>query len=441
MKLSRFHASNYLIWALLGLAMIVLAQNLLDLEGLRNPALALIFVLLAGTVVDMVLARRRSGLIVKRIVPETIPIYTPTTVTLELSHSFRRAVPIELIDHLPEGMDCRATPLRGQLLPGKTTTLKYSFEPLARGAFNFGTMQVRMPGPLRLVSCTYLVEQPQSIRVYPDFSAIAAYTIMAADNHISQLGIRKRNQRGGGSEFHQLRQYRIGDVMRQINWKATSKWQKLISQDYQVERDQQIMVMVDNGRRMRSKDDVLSHFDHSLNALLLVCYIALKQGDSVGVMSFGSSDRWIPMNKGAGHISTILNGLFDLDVGNSSSDYVEAAERLITKQKKRSLVIMLTNTRDEDMEDLVDAGKLLTRRHIFLVANIREKFFDTYKQNPVKDLDTALQYCGIRDYLHQRHETGNFLRRNGIHCLDCSAAGLAASVANSYLEIKSAGLL
>ena len=99
------------------------------------------------------------------------------------------------------------------------------------------------------------------------------------------VGAHLRRRRGEGTEFQQLREYRLGDSLRQIDWKATQRARKLISRDYQDERNQQVMLLVDTGRRMLARDDGLSHFDHVLNAALLVAYIALRQGDVVGLLA------------------------------------------------------------------------------------------------------------------------------------------------------------
>src|SRR5690606_26842305 len=172
-----------------------------------------------------------------------------------------------------------------------------------------------------------------AVKVYPDFMAIAAYTILATDNHTSQMGIKKKPRRGTGLEFQQLREYRRGDSLRQLDWKATARRQQLISREYQDERDQQIVLLIDSGRRMRTRDDELSHFDHALNAVLLVSYIALRQGDSVSVMSFGENHRWLPPQKGAGQIKNLLNGMYDLQAENCAPDYTKAAEKLAVLQQ------------------------------------------------------------------------------------------------------------
>jgi uncharacterized protein (DUF58 family) len=362
-------------------------------------------------------------------------------VELRLQHNFAIPMAIEIFDGLPGGVEFTAMPLSLKLTPGKFSKVRYKVRPLFRGQLALDRCHVRMPSTMRLWSLQYAPEVKSQVKVYPDFSAIAAYTILATDNHVSQIGIKRKQRRGEGLEFLQLREYRRGDSLRQVDWKATSRRSKLISREYQDERDQQIVLLIDSGRRMRAVDDNLSHFDHSLNALLLVSHIALKQGDSVSALSFGKEHRWVPPQKGVGTVKTILNSMYDLYAENCAPDYVAAAEQLSKLQRKRSLVILVTNTRDEEVDELLMAVNLLRKNHVILLANIREAVIDKLQNLEINNLDDALSYSGVQYYLNTRNEVQQKIRSNGIYLVDCLADELAVRVANSYLEIKRAGVL
>jgi uncharacterized protein (DUF58 family) len=378
-----------------------------------------------------------------RHVPQIIPVNRPCRITLDVQWQEARATTITVFDAHPlaaqSDEQCNEQPLSVPVAPGVTTQATYQVHFTARGPFTFTHTECRLPGRFGLLLGQYAVQNAQAVRVYPDFSRIATYSVLAITNRVSQLGIRRKPRRGDGLEFHQLRPFRQGDVLKQVDWKATAKRQQLISREYQEERDQQIILLVDSGRRMRTLDGELSHFDHALNAMMLVCYIALQQGDSVGVLSFGSATRWLPPGKGAAQSSRLINGLYDLEVANVASDYVNAGEELLVRQQKRALVILLTNMRDENQDDLLALHKLLAKRHLLLLANIREKFLDDTQQ--VSSFSDALGYCGLRNYLQRRQTTHQALSAEGMHLLDCSADNLAITVANSYLELKSSGLL
>src|SRR5690606_36019577 len=193
-----------------------------------------------------------------------------------------------------------------------------------------------------------------------------------------------------------------GDVSRQIDWKASARRQKLISRDYQDERDQQIIFLLDCGRRMRAKDEGLSHFDHCLNSLLLLSYVALRQGDAVGLLSFAGTQRWLPPIKGKNNINSILNSVYDLHSSTVTIDLLEAATELMARHRKRSLVILLSNLREEDQDDVIAASRLLSNKHLVLVASLREEFFDEIMERPVTDLESTLIYSGATSILNRR---------------------------------------
>jgi uncharacterized protein (DUF58 family) len=277
--------------------------------------------------------------------------------------------------------------------------------------------------------------------VYPNFSAVAKYALMATDNRLSQMGVRKRRRRGEGLEFHQLREYRPGDSLRQVDWKATSRHRKLISREYQDSRDQQIVFMIDCGRRMTARDDDLSHFDHTLNSVLLLSYVALRQGDAVGLMTFSGERRYIAPCKGAGMVNTVLNSIYDLQPSMQSPDYASAATELHKRLRKRSLVVMVTNLRDEDAGEVLPALNLLGRRHLVLLASLRESVLASVLAQPVNDFDDALRLSATQRYLLARRKVHDAVSKLGAMSLDVEPEKLPISMVNRYLDIKLSGRL
>lgn len=391
--------------------------------------------------IDWFLSRQQPPVRIQREVSSGLALNRWSEATLTIEHPFNSNTTIELFDHLPEFTDTQGAQTSVPLQPNRVSTRQYRLRPLRRGPLDLQHCQVRIPSPLGLWIVQYKTPCTSHSKIYPDFASVAAYTILAAENHANQLGIRRKNRRGQGLDFHQLRDYRQGDSLRQLDWKATARRQELISKDYQDERDQNVIIMIDSGRRMRSKDGELDHFDHALNASLLISYIALRQGDSVGVLSFGHSERWIAPQKGSDRVNVILNGLYDLQTSNRAPDYLAAAEKLARLQQKRSLVILVTNTRDEELDELALALDLLRKRHIVLIANVRESSLDRATQTPVASFEHAMEYCGAIDFAQQKRHLTNLLNSKGLITLDCLAAELPVKIANSYWDIKRAGAL
>jgi uncharacterized protein (DUF58 family) len=406
-------------------------------QTLHVLALALLMLM----AMDYMSARHQPKISVERRLASGLALNQWTEVRLTLHHRFEHPVEVELFDGINGQLVSEGAYMKIPLRAGQKTTRTYRLRALQRGPLQLSSCHLRVPTPLGFGQITYEVPVRSDTKVYPNFAAIAAYTILAAENHTSELGIRPKNRRGQGLDFHQLREFRQGDSLRQVSWKASAHRQQLISKEYQDERDQNVVLLIDSGRRMRAKDDELDHFDHALNASILVSYIALRQGDSVGVMSFGASQRWISPQKGSERVKVILNGLYDLQVGANAPDYLAAAERLSQLQRKRSLILLVTNSRDEEIDELLMAVRLLQKRHLVLVANLREAELDRALTESVTSFDAAASYAGTVAYLQHRSLAHKKLQASGVYAVDCLARELAPALANSYWEIKRAGVL
>jgi uncharacterized protein (DUF58 family) len=277
--------------------------------------------------------------------------------------------------------------------------------------------------------------------VYPNFRAVSRYSLLAAANRAGELGVRRRPRRGEGLEFHQLREYRQGDSLRQIDWKATARLRRAVSREYEEERDQQIVFLLDCGRKMHARDGALSHFDHALDAVLLLAHVALRQGDAVGLLAFSGAPRWLAPRKGAKQLDRVLNAVYDLESGTRASDYIEAAQQLASRLAKRALVVVVSNLRDEDHEELLLAARLLGRRHLVFVASMKERALSRALETRVKDLDSALTISATHQYLQARRHAHERLRKNGILALDAEPQQLAVALVNGYLDVKASGIL
>lgn len=363
-------------------------------------------------------------------------------VGVQLTHDYPTSVTVQLFDHSPDGLECEHLPQAITVRPGEQAELKYRVRPHQRGLFHFERCEIYLPSPMGLWSSRRLLPLVDTTRVYPDFARLYGGQLLAVDNWLSQIGVRLRQRRGLGMEFNQLREFREGDSLRQMDWKATARHRTPIAREYQEERDQQIIFMLDCGRRMRSQDGDLSHFDHALNALLLLGYVALRQGDAVGLSTFASEhNRHLAPVRGQSQLNLLLNSVYDLHSSQRPADYSAAVRQLMARQKRRALVVLMTNLRDEDDEELLAAVKQLERQHRVLVVSLREEVLDTIRQAPVETFDEALTYCGTIDFLNARAESQERLSAHGIAVLDSRPADLGAELVSRYLSWKKAGTL
>ncbi|MGO4310413.1 DUF58 domain-containing protein [Pseudomonas sp. KB_15] len=435
-----------LAWLLILLACGIVSGTLRALEfavpaNLLAINWGLLLALLALALLDAARVKRLPSPRLKRQVPSSLALGRWSEVQLTVEHDFTQALNIQVFDHVPPGLSFENLPLTVELQPGQHSRIDYRLRPLKRGHLRFEHCEISLPSPMGLWSDKRLLDLPDTTRVYPDFARLYEGQLLAVDNWLSQLGVRQKQRRGLGLEFHQLREFREGDSLRQIDWKATARQRTPIAREYQDERDQQIIFMLDCGRHMRSQDDELSHFDHALNACLLLSYVALRQGDAVGLSTFANEQpRYLAPVKGTSHLNTLLNSVYDLNSSQRSADYQAAATQLLARQKRRALVVLVTNLREEDDDELLSAVKRLSQQHQVLVASLREDVLDTLRQTPVQTLPEALAYCGTVDYLNARAELHERLNAHGVPVMDARPGELGARLVTRYLDWKRTGL-
>jgi len=428
-----------LIYLLLGVFCLTI---LLAVYPVFQPNWLLLSGIVAGIVIfDALTVSSKRPLQVERKLMQALSLGTWSKVELVLHNPYRYPVSLQVFDHHPEGLQQQGLPLKVDIPAHNWARLQYHVKPLERGPADFEKVQLRMDSAFGFWQKNLYQPLRSEVRVYPNFSSVMKYTLLATDQRLNQMGILRKRRRGEGLDFHQLREYRDGDSLRQIDWNATARIRKLISRDYQEERDQQVVFMLDCGRRMLAQDDELSHFDHTLNAILLLSHVALRQGDAVGLMTFSGHERWLPPKKSIANVNAILNVIYDLQPSLNSPDYTQAAMRLMSKQKRRALVVLLTNLRDEDESELLPALHLMRKRHLVLVASLQETSINAMLKEEVRGFPRALEYAAAQQYLNYRREAHQKIERQGVLAFDVEPASLPINIVNRYLEIKDSGRL
>lgn len=390
---------------------------------------------------DFFYVRSEAAPELSRSLLSSIPVGVWSKVSLSIYNRSDRSRQITIHDHHPGEFKIEGLPVEHVIPPQRRLDIAYMIRPPHRGNAEFNGTDVIIRSPLGLWRKKHYIAHHNSSRVLPNFRAISHYALLATDNRLSQIGVKRQQRRGEGNDFYQLREYRAGDSLRQIDWKATSRYRKLIAKDYQDERDQQILFMLDCGRRMRHVEDEGAHMDQALNAMLLLSYVASTQGDAVGFSTFGGVQRWHPPRKGGNTMQQLLANIYDIETTTQAADYLEAARQIMPLQRRRALVVIITNTRDEDSDDLVAATRLLARRHLVVIADLREEILDQAQQQSVEDFPAALRFHGVQSYLEKRTRSHEQLRHHGALTLDLLAKQLPVALVNEYELLKASGRL
>lgn len=397
--------------------------------------------LLLVMIVDALTLPRRGKVAAQRSVPGRFALGVASQVTLTLTHTARRSLDLELFDGIPTAAEAEGLPHHVNVPAGEFAAVTYEARFVRRGEHVFAPAHVLAGSLCGLWRNLHFVAGESQTRAYPNYEPVVRFALLAMANRVEQMGIVKRRRMGASLDFHQLRDYQDGDVLSRIDWKATSRRRTLVSRDFEETRNQTILLVPDCGRRMRALDGGLSQFDHCLNAMLLIAFIALRQGDEVGVAGFGGVQRWLPPVKGAHSMPKLLNHLYNYEASSEPSDFIEAAERVMTLQRRRALVILLTNLRSEDGATLAAAVSAMQRRHLVLAATLREEELEQRADAPIDHLHDALRFGALTHYYGERRRLLESLRARRVLTVDESAQMLPVALANKYLDVKAGGLL
>jgi uncharacterized protein (DUF58 family) len=431
--------SRRLLWLAGALAALGVAASILPEFGYAWSAAAVLAVGVAAA--DAVAALRLAPPAARRLLPGSLPLGVEHEVGLRFANGSGAPLACEVHDHYPATAEARGMPQPVTVPAHGWAEVRYGVRPVKRGELVFGRIEARLRSRAGLWRVRRWLGEPSSTRVYPNFAALTKFALLATDHRLSQIGVLQRRRRGEGLDFHQLREYREGDAQRSIDWKATSRMRRLISREYQDERDQQVVLLIDCGRRMAAQDDALAHFDHVLNAALLLAYASLRQGDAVGFLAMSEAPRWFAPRKAAATVNLILNRVYDLHPTLKTTDYYSAALELMKRLRKRALVVILSNLRDEDDDTLAPALRLLQSRHLVLFASLREGILSRALAARVDGLDRALTHAATAEYLQRRELAFRRLERGGAVCLDVEPAELPIALVNRYIDIKRSGRL
>ena len=426
------------------------------LVGLSVPnataiAVGLLLGLIGATALDYSLtlrAWRRSSPVMTRGLPAAFAIAAKRPVHLTIDVEGTGEWVCELYDHADPSLLTEGLPVQLTMSGATRTETSYSVVPTRRGEVTFAPADIRIRSRWGLCELLERIGPTEMRRVYPDFAQVARYAWLAGDRRLQEIGIKTYQLRGQGTDFKQLSEYRAGHPVRHIDWRATLRLGKPIVREYQDERDQYVMLLVDCGRRLRADDRTgmlgTTHFDQVLNAVMLLSYVALKQGDAVGAMTFGNPPghgRSFAPRKGARALNALMGQLYDVQPTPTHSDYVAAAQDLLRRQHKRALVVVLTNFRDEDSTELAHALRLLRSRHLVLLASLRERIVGELLAQPLVSGQAAIDIASTHLYEQSRRAAFNRLAARDGLMVDAEPERLGIELVNRYHAVKRAGLI
>ena len=409
-----------LVWLAAALGVLTLALAALDLRATPAPA----------------------SIAVERVTEPQLSIGVPNRIELRVRNSYDRALRATLRDEAPAAFDVDRRRLELLVPASGEATATYTARPRHRGTFELGDVHLRLRGPLDLVERQGRVPAAAQARVYPDLHEVRRYELTLRRGLAYDAGQRRARIAGGGGVFERLREHQPDDDPRSISWTATARRGHPISVEYETERQQRVLILLDAGRMMSSTVGGLTKLDHAVNTALMLAYVASAKGDEVGLLGFADDIRsYVVPRRGRAQFLRITEELRRIEVTTTEADHRAAFEFLRARAARRALAVLFTDLVSEDASrSLVAAVTRLAGNNIVLCCLLADPHLAEVATR-VPDSTTALYERVIaHEVIDARSKALATLRQRGVHIVDVPAERLTVSTIQRYLELKKRSL-
>ncbi|KQK24249.1 cell division protein FtsB [Chryseobacterium aquaticum] len=405
--------------------------------------IVLLFVFLAAMVDYLLLFREKDGILAQRILPEKLSNGDENPVKVDIKNKYSFKITTKVIDEIPFQFQKRDFLIEKQIEAGKNTLFQYILEPKERGEYSFGALNIFVSSPLGFVSRRFTFQKDAMLPAYPSFIHLRKYELMALQNEFLLGGIKRIRKLGHTMEFEQIKEYVPGDDVRTINWKATSKTNRLMVNQFQDEKSQRIFMLIDKGRTMKMPFKGLSLLDYSINASMALSHIILKKGDRAGMMTFSKkTENKVAADNKSGQLRKISESLYNIRTDFFESDFNRLYQDVKYSVNQRSLVLIFTNF--ETLDALNRQMKYLrgiAKNHLLVVVFFKNSELQTLLHKNPESIQEIYDEVIAEKFEFEKKLIIQELRKYGIYSVYTLPENLNVEVINKYLEIKARGIL
>jgi len=421
----------------LAAAVLAVVVLVIPADGLLRVLVAANLALLVVVLADVVLATDPARLDLRRSLPPVLALRGEGELTWSVRNPTDRTLRVALADDLAPSLRPTTRRLRGTVPAGATLRKTTALRPSRRGRFEIRHLVVRVEGPLGLGARQRRLDRPEVLRVHPAFPSRGEAELRINKARILEVGLRSARGRGGGTEFDQLREYGVDDEVRRIDWAATARSGKPMVRTYRAERNQNVLLLLDNGRVMAGQVADVPRVEHAMDALLCLTTVATRLGDRCGLVAFDRTVRSVlPARSGRGQVGRVAEAMFDLEPALAESDYRGAFTQALARFRRRSLIVLFTDLVEQAVgESLLPALPLLVRHHVVLIAAVRDPDVVRWATGPAD----AYRATAATMALAERDRASARLRGMGAVVLDAPPGQLAPRLADTYLNLKARG--
>ena len=415
-------------------------------------------ILLCVSIVDYVTNPFVKGIEINREMSSKFSLGVENSVVLTIINRTEQPVNLTIKDDFPDELIYEDIIHKCSVQSSDSTQLTYHLTPIRRGIYQFGDIHVRCLGKLGLIVRQYKVLATTEIKVYPNLQAIREYELLIKRGMLQQIGLKSSRLFGEGTEMERLREYTPDDDYRRIDWKATARHRKPIVREYETEKSQDVIIMLDTGRLMATPvrlykpdlitdEDSLKYYmlklDYAINTTLMTAYVSTLRGDKVGLLAFADNvHQYLSPKPGKKQFLTMLDSTYALPVIPVEPDFESAFTYLSTKQRKRALIILFTDILDKDSaEGIAKYVAQFSRHHLVVCVTLADSGIIELSEKKATDSKSVYQKAIAERLLQEKYVILEVLRRQGVIALDVPAHQLTMTVINKYLELKAKSMI
>ncbi len=433
-----FHPNFYKIWAVLTVLIFVGYWN--NFIFVTAKYLLIIFVVLV--LFDYLFLWKGGKIFAERILPEKLSNGDENRIKIKIINHYSLPVLLKIIDELPYQFQKRDFELNVNLQSGERKEQIYTLRPLVRGVYEFGKLNVFIISPLRMAMLKQSFSSNKSVKVYPAFIQMRKYELIALSDK-SNFGVKKIRRLGHTMEFEHIKTYNKGDDYRTINWKATAKYNKLMVNQYQDEKSQNIYSIIDMGRTMQLPFNGMTLLDYAINSTLAISNIAIKKKDKAGLLTFEKRiDTFLKPRNEKKHLQDIFESLYAQQTRFSEPDYERLYRYIRLHIPTRSLLMLYTNFEHiNSLKRQLPFLKRLAKKHLLVVIIFENTELRKIVEKTVKDNMELYHKIIASDFDWQKRMMIKELRLHNIQTILTTPENLTTETINKYLQLKATGLI
>lgn len=419
----------------------VLAFSYPELEFVANVVLAS---LIGLTCIDALLVfSSREPIDITRKLNSRLNLGDENHVVLTIRNKTAQPINFSMIEGFPVEMQERATVFKGIISSDGSKDFPYIFIPKRRGEFEFGDVFVIIRSMFFLASRRIDYPLKEIVHVYPSVLQMKQYELQVFQQQKTSTGIKKIRRLGNNSEFEQIKNYVQGDELKTINWKATSRRNELMVNQYQEEKSQNIYCIIDKSRNMQMEFDGLSMLDYSINSSLVFSNIALRKGDKAGLITYSDKiGTMLAAERSGGQMRRIQEALYNQKTQYKESNFELLYNSIRRTIKSRSLLVLFTNFETEfAMRRAMPYLRKLNQKHVLMVVFFQNSELQELAFQPSKTIHEVYQSAVAERMISIKSKVARGLRQNGIQTVLTLPEELSINTINKYLELKAKGAI